>query len=104
MSRRNWLRWLASLGCLALAGLGRRAEANQQEASLKETLRSVLRCRRDEEFEFVDKVALQVEQGKLPLDMVLSMMKWARQRRPEIPFPYFKEGIKRRAASIGVDL
>jgi hypothetical protein len=32
------------------------------------------------------------------------MMKWATERRPEFPFPYFKEGIKRRAAKIGVQL
>jgi hypothetical protein len=105
MTRRFWLRALASLGgCWALVGIGQTARADQQQANLKETLRTVLRCRRDEEFEFADLVALKVEQGQLPLDMVLSMLKWARKRRPELPFPYFKEGIKQRAASIGVNL
>ena len=42
------------------------------------------------------------------------MMKWARKRaadeveagrrKTDIPFPYFQEGLYRRAAEIGVDL
>ena len=105
MTRRNWMLAVTSLGgFLALLRVGRRAFADQQQANLQETLRTVLRCRRDEEFEFADLVASKVEAGVLPLDMVLSMLKWARKRRPDLPFPYFKEGITRRAASIGVDL
>jgi hypothetical protein len=85
-------------------GFARLAPANQQTATLNETLRSVLKCRREEEFAFVNLVATKVEQGALPLSLVLSMMKWAQERRPDLPFPYFQEGIKRRAAAIGVEL
>lgn len=105
MNRRLWLRVTVSVaGSLVFAGLRGEARGTVPLDNLKETLRAALRCRRDEEFEFVDHVALKVEEGKLPLDLVLSMLKWARERRPDFPFPYFKEGIKRRAAAFGVDL
>jgi hypothetical protein len=80
------------------------AKADQQVANLKETLQSVLKCRRPEEFAFVEMVATKVNQGHLPLALVLSMMRWARERREDIPFPYFQEGLKRRAAELGVQL
>ena len=83
---------------------GRCVQADEKNANLNETLRSVLKCRRQDEFAFVKSVADKVDQGDLPRDLVLSMMQWAKERRPEFPFPYFKEGIKRRAAKIGVAL
>ena len=76
--------------------------------------RSILKCRRPEEFAFVDLVTAKVDSGELPLPLVLSMMKWARlrsrkeldagRRKNDIPFPYFQEGLRLRAAEIGVDL
>src|SRR5262245_19751105 len=105
MTRRFWLGSLALLaGVLAYWTAGPAAYADKQNANLNETLRSVLKCRRPEEFAFVEAVANRVNQGDLPKDLVLSMMNWATERRPEFPFPYFKEGIKRRAARIGVEL
>jgi hypothetical protein len=105
MSRRLWLRAAVLFsGYLAFPLLARPGLADPQVANLNETLRSVLRCRREEEFDFVDAVTQRVDQGVLPLDMVLSTMKWAYERRRDLPFPYFKEGITKRAAAIGVDL
>lgn len=89
---------------LAAIGLRLVAQADEQVANLKETLQSVLKCRRPEEFAFIEQVVAKVNQGELPLPVVLSMMKWARQRRDDIPFPYFQEGIKRRAAELGISL
>ena len=113
--RRCWLRCFARLiGCLLLAALGRPARSDEQQATLNETLRSVLRCRRPQEFAFVNLVTQKVDQGQLPKALVLSMMNWASkrsreevaagQRKNDIPFPYFQEGLRRRAAEIGVDL
>jgi hypothetical protein len=94
--------------------MNRKAKADEQQATLNETLRSVLRCRRPQEFAFVDLVTQKVEQGQLPKAMVLSMMNWARKRsrdetaagrrQNDIPFPYFQEGLRRQAEAIGVDL
>jgi len=105
MTRRHWLRWFAASCCVAALPFSvRTANADGQNANLNETLRSVLKCRKPEEFAFVESVAAKVTQGDLPKDVVLSTMQWAKERRPEFPFPYFKEGIKRRAAKIGVQL
>ena len=88
--------------------------ADEQQATLNELLRSVLKCRRPEEFAYVNLVAAKVDAGELPQAMVLSMMQWARKRsrqeveahrrKADIPFPYFQQGLKLRAAEIGVDL
>ena len=90
------------------------ATAQDQQATLNETLRSVLKCRRPQEFAYVDLVTAKVDQGILPRPLVLSMMTWARdrsrkevasgRRKNDIPFPYFQEGLRLRAAEIGVSL
>ena len=105
MSRRLWIVQIVSLvaGFLTF-GWPTAIHAQSQTATLNETLRSVLRCRKEEEFEFVDLVTSKVEAGALKRELVLSMMKWAYEKRPEFPFPYFKEGLTRRAAAIGVEL
>ena len=68
MTRRFWLRCCAwSLSWLAaLRLLDRRAGADEQQATLNELLRSVLKCRRPEEFAYVNLVTHKVECGKLP--------------------------------------
>jgi hypothetical protein len=103
MNRRTWFRSLAiavsswtSASWLLAEGSG--------VASLRDTLRSGLRCRRPEEFAFVDLVVDKVDQNKIPKEMVLSMFNYARDRRPKLPFPYFEVGMKKRAAAIGVAL
>ena len=105
MTRRTCLLLFSFSAAVLVLGRGQPvARADEKNANMNETLRSVLKCRRQEEFAFVKSVADKVDQGDLPKDLVLSMMKWAKERRPEFPFPYFKEGIKRRAAKIGVQL
>jgi hypothetical protein len=115
MTRRWWMQCVAwSCSWLAALRLGRLALADEQQANLNETLRSVLKCRRPEEFQFVNLVTAKVESGELSRAMVLSMMKWAaararkevaaKRRKSDIPFPYFQEGLRLRAAEIGVEL
>lgn len=116
MTRRFCLRCLAwSLGCLGWHWhLATASHADEQQATLNEQLRSILKCRRPEEFAYVNLVTAKVDSGELPRSLVLSMMKWARQRsrqevearglKSDIPFPYFQQGLKLRAAEIGVDL
>lgn len=115
MTRRFWLTCVAwSLGWLPVATSGRCARADEQQATLNELLRSILKCRRPEEFAYVNLVTAKVDSGQLPVALVLSMMQWARKRsrqevenhrrNTDIPFPYFQQGMHLRAAEIGVNL
>jgi hypothetical protein len=115
MTRRFWM-WCCAwtLGTLASAGISRRLRGDEQQATLNELLRSVLKCRRPVEFAYINLVAAKVEAGELPEALVLSMMKWAQKRarqesgsgrrKTDIPFPYFQQGLFLRAREIGVDL
>jgi hypothetical protein len=102
MNRRTWFRMIAASGVLPL--LVRTASADPMQASLEETLKFGLKCRRPVEFAFVELVVLKVNQGQLPKDLVLSQFNWAREQSERVPFPYFQFGMKKRAAAIGVDL
>lgn len=105
MRRRTWFaRAMGWMGAIAWAAWTGRAKADSQQPTLNETLRSALKCRRPAEFAFVDLVVAKVEQGQLPRALVLNMMQWARRRREDLPFPYFQEGLRRRAAELGVQL
>jgi hypothetical protein len=114
MSRRNWLQTLTCSLAWVFDALTRAARGDEQEATLNETLRSILKCRRPEEFAYVDLITQKVEQGQLPRPLVLSMMDWARKRsrqevsagrrKNDFPFPYFQEGLRIRAAEINVSL
>ena len=115
MTRRFWLKCLAwSIGSLSWTVWRPPAPADEQQATLNELLRSVLKCRRPQEFTYVNLVTSKVDSGELPVALVLSMMDWARKRsrqeveshrrKTDIPFPYFQEGMHRRAAEIGVSL
>lgn len=103
MNRRTWFRqFLLTVCSLPLARLA--LADGQRVADLSETLRFGLKCRRPVEFEFVALVVQKVENNQLPQDMVLSMLQYARKKRPNQPFPYFEAGMKQRAAAIGVQL
>ena len=103
MNRRSWFRQFTLAVCsLPLARLA--LADGQRVADLSETLRFGLKCRRPVEFEFVALVVQKVENNQLPQDMVLSMLQYARKKRPDQPFPYFEAGMKKRAAAIGVEL
>jgi len=104
MNRRHWFnRLFVALGVVipptATSGIWA-----EEKVSLKNTLEKGLYCRRPIEFEFVNMVAQKVEAGQLPRDLVLSMFKWSRERRPDQPFPYFQAGVRLRAKKLGVEL
>ena len=109
MNRRNWFgRALAVLTTLLwpvarLLGQQTDREAPQQ-ATLQDRLKSSLLCRRKEEFDYVALVVQEVDQGRLPVAVVLSTMKWAIKQRPHFPFYYFQFALRRRAAPYGVSL
>jgi thioesterase domain-containing protein len=70
---------------------------------LKRTLVEVLKARRQEEFDYIDKVTTFVDQKKLPREMVESTFNWAR-KKPRHQFQYFEAALRVRAKAIGVDL
>ena len=104
LSRRQWL-----VGCCALIGwsswqLGNAQAEDFNVASLRDQLRAVLKARRDLEFVFISHVADLVDEGKLPRDLVLAIMKYAVGKRPHTPYPWFEKAIRIKAEELGVDI
>ncbi len=101
MHRRNWLASFVALLTLAFGAQLTRAE---KQITLTDRLKAGLKCRRPEEFAFVESVVVLVDQKKLKTDLVLSTYRWAVEQRPDFPFFYFQYGLRRRAAAVGVTL
>jgi hypothetical protein len=45
-----------------------------------------------------------VDQGQLPYDLVIALMNYAVRKNAHIPFPWFEQGIRIKAAELGVSL
>jgi hypothetical protein len=73
-------------------------------ADLKDTLIAGLKVTRPVDIAWIDRVVLKVDQGRLPRSLVLSTFKWARKQHGVFPFPYFKQGLRLRAARLGIPL
>ena len=106
MHRRHWL--LSTLSTLStsllLLACGAKLSPGQQPVSLEDRLKSGLKCRRPEEFQFVSSVVALVDQQKLTKELVLGTYQWAIKQRADFPFYYFQYGLRRRAAAIGVQI
>jgi hypothetical protein len=76
-----------------------------QTASLQDTLEKGLRARRPEEFHYIGLVVARVNEGKLPLELVIGTFQWAREKakHKNYPFPYFVRALRERAAKQGLD-
>lgn len=98
-NRRDWCRWMMVMAFTSVGTL----QAGDV-ASLSDQLKSVLRARRPVEFEFIARVVELVDQGQLPYDMVIAVMKYATGKRAKIPYPYFEQGIRIKAAELGVEI
>ena len=115
LGRRLWLSSaLASL--LGLLG-GRRVIAQEGNsvnsaerlsphniASLEDQLTKGLRAVTPEQQQFVHLVVTLVEQGRLPRALVNLVYKWALERNPSVPFPYFEYALKVLAKRRGVQM
>lgn len=105
LGRRVWLKSLV-VGALslfplrrALAQQGGSTNAAERLSSLHVTpldsqLRFGLRAVTPQQKQFVNDVIMYVEQGKIPRAMVNLVFRWARQRNPSIPFPYFEYALR----------
>lgn len=73
-------------------------------ASLSDQLKSGLKARRDVEFQFIAHVVKLVQDGKLPVKLVVETMQYARKKPTKYPFQYFQRALSLRAARLGVRL
>jgi hypothetical protein len=72
---------------------------------LRDQLEKGLRARKQEEFDFIEKVLDLVENGKLPATLVRATMGYARRKaKRKYPFPYFERALRLRAARLGVTI
>jgi len=72
-------------------------------ATLQQQLEKGLRVRLPAEFEYVERVALLVQQGRLPLKLVQGSFDYARRRdHRRYPFVYFHRVLDARAKRIGI--
>ena len=62
--------------------------------SLREELVNGLRATRDDQKNFIDHIVTMVDEGKLPVSLVYASFRWARKRRSDYPFPYFKYAVR----------
>jgi len=72
-----------------------------QISDLKDQLEKGLQIRRPHEFAFIARVVLGVEQGRLPLQVVMSTFQWSRKKKPA-PYPFFERAMQFQAAKLGV--
>lgn len=112
MNRRQWWKLLLIGGATALGAVV--AESAEDDppgtptpvpgissADLEQQLKSGLKARRPEEFEFITMVVTKVKNKELPIAIVQTSFLWARRRMP-YPFPYFQRALRELAAREGI--
>lgn len=117
MLRRRWIGSLTILASLAWpqlrAVLGQeghslnsanRLQGSRNVVPLIDQLVNGLRATRNSEVEFLQVVVDRVEQGKLPQGMVNLVYRWAIQRNPRVPFPYFQLAMRELSRRRGIIL
>ena len=80
----------------------RMLDVNRVELSIQ--LKKGLRVFLPEQEQFVDKVLLEVQNGRLSRSMVNIIYIWAIRRNPKVPFPYFEFVMRELAKQRGVNL
>lgn len=66
----------------------------RRTSSLEEQLINGLRATRPEQKQFLRNIVKHVNQKRLDLRVVNAVFKWARNRQPNYPFPYFERGLR----------
>ncbi len=100
-NRRYWLATAiaACTGLLARPLLGQqRGGANPTQqgrgaATLQDQLVKGLRATTAEQKQYAETVAAAVDAGRLPRGMVNQVYRWALERNPKVPFPYFQYAL-----------
>ncbi len=77
-------------------------------AGLQDQLEKGLKCRRPQEFAFVQAVVVKVNQGDLSRQLVVETFAFARKKATKVghnyAFPYFQRGLEERAKLAGTPL
>lgn len=104
-TRRQFVRLLGLTGMMSVAGRifaqGNKPLAPGRTITLRDMLTTGLKCRRPEEFAYIDGVVALVDTGVLSESLVRSTFVYARKRRP-YPLVYFQQALRRRAKKLGV--
>ncbi len=72
-----------------------------RKITLRQMLKTGLKCRRPEEFQYANIIADMVDTGYLRRHLVLGTFFWARQQSGYIPLPYFQQALYDRARKEG---
>lgn len=104
-------RWIKSVALGALAWVTARPSSAQQGfgsqrgvPSLTDQLSKGLRATTPQQLAFVQVVVTNVDNGKLSRGMVNLVYKWALERNPRYPFPYFQYALTELSKRRGVVL
>jgi hypothetical protein len=104
-SRRFFLRLVSFTGLAALTGqiwgANRGPVTPERAIDLRDMLTTGLKCRRPEEFQYIDDVVALVEIGALPESLVRSTFAYARKKRP-YPLVYFRAALRVRARKLRI--
>ena len=105
LGRRLWFKSLIA-GTIGLLSFGRATaqEGNSFNAAdrlseihlapLRDQLTKGLRVVTAEQAQFVNVVIAFERQGRLPRAMINLVYRWARERNPRVPFPYFEFALR----------
>ena len=105
MDRRTFITGVAAgvlSGSIVHRAFGQSGEVDKEQ--LRKQLEQGLRVTRPDQKAYIDRVVTLVDEKKLPLAMVYGVYKWARKRRPDLPFPYFRRALDGLAKKIGVEI
>lgn len=113
LMRRIWLKSLLAGSALSVVGTAATAQetfdanlagknAEQHLTKLEDQLKFGLRAVTPEQFQYVRTISQLVEQGTLPRAMVNLVYKWALERNPRVPFPYFQFALRELAKRRGI--
>jgi hypothetical protein len=72
--------------------------------ALNDLLVKGLKATREDEKLYIAEVVRLVGQKKLPVSLVYASFQYARKRRPDYPFPYFRYSVKTLAKRKNIDL
>lgn len=102
MTRRMWMCAISAAAIAALRSQATRLRA-AEVGDLKERLLVGLRPQLPAHREFVDRVVELVQQDRLPLDVVMQYLLWARKKKYR-PMPYFERALRDEAERRGVEI